>query len=97
LGFTDFAFLVIYHTGSPILIWLSYSIWEQRLRVLLKKELKNSDVGSLGRIVLPKVKFVQKSCLFVWFYVVCGSFFVFVGKVEKMEKKKKKSQPLSFI
>ncbi|KAE8685813.1 Ribosomal protein S5 family protein [Hibiscus syriacus] len=26
----------------------------QRLRVLLKKELKNSDVGSLGRIVLPK-------------------------------------------
>ncbi|TYH53306.1 hypothetical protein ES332_D09G090900v1 [Gossypium tomentosum] len=26
----------------------------QRLRVVLKKELKNSDVGSLGRIVLPK-------------------------------------------
>ncbi|KAE8734228.1 B3 domain-containing transcription factor FUS3 [Hibiscus syriacus] len=26
----------------------------KRLRVLLKKELKNSDVGSLGRIVLPK-------------------------------------------
>ncbi|KAA3489124.1 B3 domain-containing transcription factor LEC2-like [Gossypium australe] len=29
----------------------------QRLRVLLRKELKNSDVGSLGRIVLPKVRF----------------------------------------
>ncbi|KAF5474423.1 hypothetical protein F2P56_006324 [Juglans regia] len=27
---------------------------KKRLRVLLKKELKNSDVGSLGRIVLPK-------------------------------------------
>ncbi|GAV71053.1 B3 domain-containing protein [Cephalotus follicularis] len=27
---------------------------DKRLRVLLKKELKNSDVGSLGRIVLPK-------------------------------------------
>ncbi|KAK6268742.1 hypothetical protein QUC31_012902 [Theobroma cacao] len=26
----------------------------KRLRVLLRKELKNSDVGSLGRIVLPK-------------------------------------------
>ncbi|KAK0578280.1 hypothetical protein LWI29_007896 [Acer saccharum] len=26
----------------------------QRLRVLLKKQLKNSDVGNLGRIVLPK-------------------------------------------
>ncbi|KAE8731005.1 B3 domain-containing transcription factor FUS3 [Hibiscus syriacus] len=26
----------------------------KKLRVLLKKELKNSDVGSLGRIVLPK-------------------------------------------
>ncbi|KAL5839514.1 hypothetical protein ACOSQ4_012122 [Xanthoceras sorbifolium] len=26
----------------------------KRLRVLLKKQLKNSDVGSLGRIVLPK-------------------------------------------
>ncbi|XVF25780.1 hypothetical protein REPUB_Repub13aG0243000 [Reevesia pubescens] len=26
----------------------------KRLRMLLKKELKNSDVGSLGRIVLPK-------------------------------------------
>ena len=25
------------------------------MRILLKKELKNSDVGSLGRIVLPKV------------------------------------------
>lgn len=25
--------------------------------MLLKKELKNSDVGSLGRIVLPKVRF----------------------------------------
>lgn len=56
---------------------------------MLKKELKNSDVGSLGRIVLPKVKFVQKSCLFVWFYVVCGSFFVFVGKVERREKRKR--------
>ncbi|GMJ08294.1 hypothetical protein HRI_004498600 [Hibiscus trionum] len=27
---------------------------KKRLRVLLRKELKNSDVGSLGRIVLPK-------------------------------------------
>lgn len=32
-----------------------FFFWEQRLRFLLKKELKNSDVGSLGRIVLPKV------------------------------------------
>ncbi|XP_062160628.1 B3 domain-containing transcription factor LEC2 [Alnus glutinosa] len=34
-----------------------YTFWtpdKKRLRVLLKKELKNSDVGSLGRIVLPK-------------------------------------------
>ncbi|KAF2303317.1 hypothetical protein GH714_016607 [Hevea brasiliensis] len=30
----------------------------KRLRALLSKELKNSDVGSLGRIVLPKVKFL---------------------------------------
>lgn len=28
----------------------------QRLRVLLKKQLKNSDVSNLGRIVLPKVR-----------------------------------------
>ena len=33
-----------------------FFFWEQRLRFLLKKELKNSDVGSLGRIVLPKVR-----------------------------------------
>ena len=88
MGFSDFAFLATYHTGCPVfMIWLSYSILEQRLRVLLKKELKNSDVGSLGRIVLPKVNFVQKSCLFVWFYVVCGPFFVLVGKVEKKGNK----------
>ncbi|CAL1398005.1 unnamed protein product [Linum trigynum] len=31
-----------------------YTPNSKRLRVLLKKDLKNSDVGSLGRIVLPK-------------------------------------------
>ncbi|KAH1067688.1 hypothetical protein J1N35_032675 [Gossypium stocksii] len=29
------------------------------LRVLLKKELKNSDFGSFGRIVLPKLSYGQ--------------------------------------
>ncbi|PON37854.1 B3 DNA binding domain containing protein [Parasponia andersonii] len=33
---------------------------KKRLRVLLKKELKNSDVGSLGRIVLPKREAEEK-------------------------------------
>ncbi|XP_024029120.1 B3 domain-containing transcription factor LEC2 [Morus notabilis] len=33
---------------------------KKRLRALLKKELKNSDVGSLGRIVLPKREAEEK-------------------------------------
>ncbi|KAF4388806.1 hypothetical protein F8388_018985 [Cannabis sativa] len=33
---------------------------KKRLRILLKKELKNSDVGSLGRIVLPKREAEEK-------------------------------------
>lgn len=52
-----------------------FFFWEQRLRFLLKKELKNSDVGSLGRIVLPKVRCslslsicAQVFFLFFYFY-----------------------------
>lgn len=37
----------------PLIVVFFFSL--KILRMLLKKELKNSDVGSLGRIVLPKV------------------------------------------
>lgn len=54
------------------LISMFVELCTQRLRVLLKKELKYSDIGSLGRIVLPKVSSV-KSFYYIFFFSFCCS------------------------
>lgn len=75
----------------------------QRLRVLLKKELKNSDVGSLGRIVLPKVRVLLlclalfvlflflmtlRASLWFFFFLLLALFSFFVRKEMQVEEKK---------
>ncbi|CAI0468729.1 unnamed protein product [Linum tenue] len=55
-----------------------YTPNSKRLRVLLKKDLKNSDVGSLGRIVLPKC-----SCNKENYSLFCCIFHKFAGEFVK--------------
>lgn len=43
---------------------------EKNLRFLLQKVLKQSDVGSLGRIVLPKVSVYVTSLVINWLYLL---------------------------
>lgn len=59
LSFTSFFFYIPY-----ICFLILFSLFGQELRVLFKKELKKSDVGSWGRIVIPKVR----SLLILFFF-----------------------------
>lgn len=58
MKFADgFVVLIIIHVLSVCTCFLFIQGWkpEKNLRFLLQKVLKQSDVGNLGRIVLPKV------------------------------------------